>query len=122
MRIIALLKSLFTSPPRVTPGEAAARVSTGTTLLIDVREPGEWAHGIARDAALLPLSDLTGRRTTWTAFLEEVRGRELLVYCAVGSRAALAAKILTAEGHRAAATGGLSDWARAGWPVVQPPR
>jgi len=89
-------------------------------VLVDVREPREWTGGVAQQAALLPLSDLTGRRTRWAPFLAAHAGRELLIYCAAGGRSALAAKILVAEGHRAADTGSLSAWAAAGWPVGQP--
>jgi rhodanese-related sulfurtransferase len=53
----------------------------------------------------------------WNKFLADVAGREILLYCAVGGRAGIAARILSAEGFRAASTGGLKDWIAAGWPV-----
>jgi rhodanese-related sulfurtransferase len=122
MKFLMMLKALFTSAPRVEPREAAARVRAGDALLVDVREPGEWVDGVAQHAALLPLTDLTGSRKAWAGFLEGAKGRELLIYCAVGGRAAIAAKILAAEGHRAANAGAFSDWAGAGWPIVKPGR
>ena len=39
----------------VAPTEAAKRVADGKAVLIDVREPAEWAEtGVAAPAALLP--------------------------------------------------------------------
>jgi rhodanese-related sulfurtransferase len=120
MNPLKMLKSLFTSAPSSTPRECADRVRAGEALLVDVREPGEWAAGVAEGAVLLSFSDLTGRRTQWQTFLAKSAGRELLVYCASGGRSAIAARVLAAEGFRTANTGGLSDWAAAGWPVVKP--
>lgn len=120
MKYLALLKTLFVSAPRISPAEAAARVRRGAALLVDVREPPEWADGHADGAALLPLSDLTGARTQWGPFLEKNAGRELLLYCAAGGRSALAAKRLVSEGFKAANAGGFRAGVAAGWAVRRP--
>jgi rhodanese-related sulfurtransferase len=122
MNPLTLLKSLFATAPQATPIECAHRIRSGEAVLVDVREPGEWVNGVAKDAALLPLSDLTGPRTHWQDFFATARSREVLLYCAAGRRASTAALILAAEGFRAVNTGGLADWATAGWPVVKPKR
>ena len=118
MNILKLLKSLFVSAPRLAPTDCADRVRAGDALLVDVREPGEWRGGVAERAVLLPLSNLTGGRALWKAFLAANADRELLFYCAAGGRSAIAARILAAEGFRTANVGRLSDWAAAGWPIV----
>jgi len=120
MKILNQLASLLKSPPRLPPADCLDRVRSGEALLVDVREPSEWSAGVAQSAALLPFSDLTGARRQWKEFLGRATGRELLLYCASGSRSGIAARILAAEGFRAANTGGLRDWAGAGWPVVAP--
>lgn len=120
MSLFRMFKALFQSTPRVAPLECAHRVRAGEAYLVDVREPGEWADGVARSARLLPLSDLKNGRAQWQPFLQEAGNREILLYCASGARSGLAAKILAGEGFRAANTGGLGDWAAAGWPVVKP--
>lgn len=120
MNLLKTLKAMFTPAPCLAPAECAPRVRSGEALLIDVREPGEWTGGVAHSARLLPLSDLTGARTQWKAFLAEAAGREILLYCASGGRSGMAARILVAEGVRAANTGGLADWLDAGWPVAKP--
>lgn len=94
----------------------------GEAFLVDVREPDEWADGVARSAKLLAFSDLTGSRTQWKQFLAEANGREILLYCASGSRSGMAARMLCAEGVRAANTGGLAEWADAGWTIIKPSR
>ena len=102
----------------VAPAEAAKRVADGKAVLIDVREPAEWAEtGVAAPAALLPLSDLNGDRKQWTEFLEKNRAKELILYCRSGHRAGRAAKLLAGEGFRTANAGGFGDWQSANLPV-----
>lgn len=102
----------------VAPAEAAKRVADGKAVLIDVREPAEWAEtGVAAPAALLPLSDLNGDRKQWKEFLEKNRDKELILYCRSGNRSGRAAAILAGEGFRTANAGGFSDWQAAGLPV-----
>ncbi len=122
MTLLKFFKIMFTSVPRISPEDCADRIRSGQAILIDVREPGEWDRGIAKDAMLLPLSDLNGPRQHWRPILEKASDRELVLYCAVGGRAAIAAKVLTVEGFRAASSGGLADWAAAGWPTEYPPK
>lgn len=119
MNPFKLLTAMFTSAPQLNPSECAARVRSGAAFLVDVREPGEWAAGVAHSARCIPLSDLTGSRNQWQGFLTEVAGREVLLYCASGGRSGIATRILVADGFRAANTGGLRDWLDAGWPVAK---
>ena len=118
---MSLFSSLFKSGGpavrRVTPAEAAQLVTDGQAVLIDVREPDEWADGVAAPAELLALSDLTGPRLTWKPFLEKNRDKELVLYCRSGGRSGRAAQLLAAEGYRTANAGGFSDWTRAGLPT-----
>ena len=105
---------------RVEPAEAAQLVRDKKAVLVDVREPVEWAGGVAQNAALLPLSDLTGPRLQWKPFLDQVGDREIILYCRSGSRCGTAARMLAAEGFKAANGGSLSAWQRAGLPVCKP--
>jgi rhodanese-related sulfurtransferase len=100
------------------PKEAAASVAAGTAVLVDVREPGEWADGgVAEPANLLSLSDLRGDRTGWKSFLAENKDKELILYCRSGNRSGIAARILTKEGYTVANAGGFRDWVAAGLPT-----
>jgi len=127
MSLLSQLFSLFSprgdetpGTRRVEPAEAARLVRDKKAVLVDVREPPEWARGVAAKAALLPLSDLAGARRQWKPFLAGVGEREILLYCHSGSRCGLAARILAAEGFRTANAGTLRAWDRAGLPVCKP--
>jgi rhodanese-related sulfurtransferase len=106
--------------PSIDPADAAARVAAGTAVLIDVREPDEWAAGVAGPAKLCSLSDLRGPRAQWKSVLEENKDKELILYCASGGRSGVAAATLRKEGYNAVNAGGFGGWSSAGLPVRQP--
>ena len=105
---------------RIEPAEAARLVREKKAVLVDVRKPGEWAGGVVQQAALLSFSDLTGPRQQWQPFLDQVGDREIILYCRSGARSGLAARILTAEGFKAANGGSLRAWHHAGLPICNP--
>jgi rhodanese-related sulfurtransferase len=112
--------SLWRARPQVKPAELKSALKAGTAVLVDVREPSEWpASGTAKDAALLPLSDLRGARRQWNAFLAQNRGKQLFLYCQSGTRSAMAAAQLRREGINARNAGSLGALDRAGWPVCR---
>jgi len=115
---LAFLGWLFwRSRPEVRPPELLADLRSGRALLVDVREPGEWASGTARGAALLPLSDLRGDRRQWDGFLARHPGRPLFLYCQSGARSAMAAARLRRAGVDARNAGSLAAVTAAGWPT-----
>ncbi len=120
MNPFAFISSLFNRVPRVQPAAIMARVRTGEIVLIDVREPSEWAGGVAQGALQLSLSDLSGKRAQWRPFLAAHDGCELALYCGHGVRSGMAARILRREGYRALNAGSFHDWTAAGWPVIAP--
>lgn len=63
-------------------------------LLLDVREPDEFAHGHIPKAVNIPLSQLRSR------YVELPTDRDIWVCCAVGQRAYFAARFLTQHGYR----------------------
>jgi NADPH-dependent 2,4-dienoyl-CoA reductase/sulfur reductase-like enzyme/rhodanese-related sulfurtransferase len=63
-------------------------------LLLDVREPEEFAHGHVPKAINIPLSQLRSR------YVELPTNRDIWVCCAVGQRAYFAARFLTQHGYR----------------------
>lgn len=87
-------------------------------LILDVREPDEHAQGVIPGATLLPRGLLEGR-------IEAVapqRSVKIVVYCAGGSRSALAASSLLALGyeHVRSLAGGMAAWRSAGGPIDKP--
>lgn len=120
MPFLRMLSSLFKPAPRATPTDYGAKIRSGEALLVDIRESAEWTDGVAESAALLPISELRGPSRAWRDFLANAGQREVLLYCASGSRSGMAARHLQSQGVRALNAGGLADWAAAGWPIVRP--
>ncbi|MEU0991688.1 rhodanese-like domain-containing protein [Streptomyces sp. NPDC005953] len=88
---------------------------SGTAVLLDVREPHEWAGGHAPDAVPLSLSALAVGAPLPAA----AKGRPLVVVCRSGHRSRAAVRLLTARGVDAVdLIGGMRAWATAGLPVV----
>lgn len=76
--------------------EAAQRLAEEPNpLLIDVREPDEHARGTIPGAALVPRGSLETEIAGLCADLE----RPILIHCAAGGRAALAALALQERGY-----------------------
>jgi molybdopterin/thiamine biosynthesis adenylyltransferase/rhodanese-related sulfurtransferase len=102
-------------PPEISPCEARERQSAGA-LLVDVREAGEQALGMARDALALPGSMLADR----AAILLPRRDADVLLICARGRRSLLAADTLRALGYArvTSVAGGMARWQAEGLPLA----
>src|SRR5688572_10164554 len=106
MKFLEAIRALFSSAPRRRPTDCFEALRSGRAILVDVREPAEWASGVAQGAAQLPLTDLLGSRRKWREFIAGEK-REVFVYCKAGGRSAIAARILRREGIQAFDAGGL---------------
>ena len=107
-----------TAAPKISATEAAKLVESGKAVLVDCREPAEWAEsGVAKPAVLLPKSDFDGEQKKWKEFLAANQDKQVLVYCRSGGRAGTVASALAKQGVRAANVGGLKDWTAAGLPT-----
>jgi len=117
--ILAVTVSAFAAnAPKIAPKEAAQLVAAGQAVLVDCREPAEYAEdGVATPAVLLPKSDFDGDQKAWKAFLAKNQGKQIILYCRGGTRAAAIANALQAKGLNAANLGGLKDWTKAGLPT-----
>lgn len=103
-------------------GVASVDVHQGATLqsqgalVIDVREPNEYAESHAPGTTLIPLGQLESR-------LPELRAHQnqpVVLFCRSGQRSARAQEILAKAGFTKAVNmdGGLIAWSKAGLPVV----
>lgn len=105
-------------PPKVAPKDAARLVAEGKAVLVDIREPGEWAEtGVAAPAVLLPKSDFDGDQKQWKEFLAKNQGKQVILYCRSGRRCTVVGEALAAKGINAANAGGMKDWVDAGLPT-----
>jgi len=116
---LLLTSSLWAAVRSITPAEAAKRVADGKAVLVDVREPAEWAEtGVAAPAVLLPKSEFdAGQIGEWKDFLGRVGDREIILYCRSGRRSGAVAAALDGKGLPVANAGGFRDWQAAGLPT-----
>jgi rhodanese-related sulfurtransferase len=97
--------------PDLDPSQAATLLDRGEAILLDVREPQEWAAGHAPQAEHIPLGQVSPGSVP--------QGRTIVAVCRSGNRSSKAADVLAAAGlpvHNLA--GGMKAWAQAGLPVV----
>lgn len=94
------------------PNVSADTVPAGAVLL-DVREPEEWAAGHVEGALHIPMTEIP-------AGLDRLdRDDDIVVMCKVGARSARVTAWLNQQGFRASnLDGGLVAWAVAGRPLV----
>jgi len=103
----------------LSPREVADRLQSGRAVLVDVREPGEFAVEHLPGAVCAPLSAFE------QADLGLQPGREVIFMCRSGGRTGMHCDRLAArvEGPAWVLHGGLNSWKAAGLPVTaSPPR
>ena len=109
--------------PRVSHAEAVAMIADGA-VVIDVRDTAEIrASGKVKGAIHIPRGSLEFKADDTTGYHDKnlSRDRPVILYCAAGSRAALAGKSLKDMGYgHVFNLGGFKDWADAGG-AVDPP-
>jgi len=102
--------------------EARRLHQSGQAILIDIREPDEYATGVAAGATLLPMSQL-GQR------MREIpvdSSLPVLLICRTQNRSSATLRALrkqlgeTNYAHVRFVQGGMSEWAQRGWPLVPP--
>lgn len=95
------------------PSAVADLLKHDAIVLVDVREPGEFAAGHIKGAHSRPLSRFDPH------LLPEAAGRSIVLHCAVGGRSAQAVAVcqragLPIDSHM---KGGIRAWMAAGLPV-----
>jgi phage shock protein E len=82
----------FVLARRTPPAVIAQKLAAGATI-VDVRSEAEFRGGAYRGAINVPLQALSGK-------LDRIpKNRPVVVYCASGSRSALAARVLRKAGY-----------------------
>ena len=106
-----------TTPDQVTeydPEEVKELLNAGRILLVDVREPAEYAAERIPGALLYPLS------TFDVTQLPPDESRQVVFSCAAGGRSLTAARQRLAQGQPAAhMAGGISEWKAVGLPTIR---
>jgi hydroxyacylglutathione hydrolase len=102
--------------PQVTPAALFQRLPEEPDLVVlDVREPVEWADGHVQGARHIPMRQVAARLG------ELPRDRRIAVTCAGGVRSSLVASLLLAQGFTDLVNvwGGMAGWVQSGLPTVR---
>ena len=111
------------SNEQISLDEARRLHESGAAVLIDIREPSEHATGVALGAKLLPMSQLPQR-------YKEIpldSAKPALLICRTQNRSSATLQNLrkqlgqVAYAHVRYVNGGMSEWAKRGWPMIKPP-
>jgi len=104
----------MTTITQASPAEIRDALASGEILLVDVREPNEYAFERIPGALLYPLS-------TFDPKAVPAEGRKVVVQCAAGGRSMRAAQALLTAGHQSVANleGGINAWKAAGLPLIR---
>ncbi|MER3525253.1 MAG: hypothetical protein C4326_14720 [Ignavibacteria bacterium] len=99
------------SLPQYTPHEAAEKVKQNVAVLLDVRTPDKRRLGAIKGSLHIPLHEVRRR----AGGLEKHRNKEIICYCATGSRSLSAAATLKKLGFTTGnLKGGIGEWKLSG--------
>lgn len=98
----------------VSAADLAARLKSGAAVLVDIREPDEFAREHIAGALKAPLSGFE------QAHLKVEAGRDVVFMCRTGNRTGSNCQRLAdrIEGEAFVLEGGLDAWKQAGLPIV----
>lgn len=102
---------------KVSTLQATQLINQGKGVIVDVREPAEFAAGHLRDAKNIPLKELSNR----TSEIDKFKSKAVIVVCQTGVRSAKAAAQLKKAGFAEAFSldGGVSAWQAQGLPMAK---
>ena len=95
--------------------QATQMINQGKTVILDVREPAEFAAGHIRESKNVPLKELPKR----VGELDKFKAKSVIVVCASGLQSSKAASQLKNAGFQnvVSLTGGLAAWRAQGLPT-----
>jgi len=106
------------TPEQIAPQALMTRLEAGTApLILDVRSPAEYTAGHIPTAVNIPYREVPQRWPELAEFTDE-----MVVYCEVSIRAAIAERILEQTGFQQIVTlaGDMRGWRAAGLPLSPP--
>lgn len=101
----------------VTPTQATLMINREDAIVLDVREPGEYAQGHIPNARLVPAGQVEKR----LGELEKFKDRPIIIHCQGGTRAGSACALLRKSGFTKVFNlqGGIGAWEQAGLPLTK---
>lgn len=117
---IAVLPSLSlgSSADQISITQARIEHEAGRAILIDIRESSEHQTGVAKNAVLLPMSQLLQKQS----IIQKSSNKPILLICNTQNRSKVILAKLKNQGYQNIqyVDGGMSEWAAKGWPMVKP--
>jgi rhodanese-related sulfurtransferase len=112
-----LWPTLRSSGKKVSSLQATQLINQGKTVILDVRDPGEFAAGHLRDAKNIPLKELPARLTE----LDKFKAKTVIAVCQAGAQSARAVGQLKKAGFNDvfSLNGGLTAWQTQGLPLAK---
>lgn len=106
------------SLPQVSLEQARTEHEAGQVLMIDIRESQEHATGVAQGVVLLPMSQVAQR----VGEIPNQTDQPVLLICNTQNRSRAVTEALLERGFTNIryVDGGMSEWAKRGWPMVKP--
>jgi rhodanese-related sulfurtransferase len=97
--------------------QATMLINQKDAVVVDVREPGEFAQSHILNARNVPLGEIEARIKE----LERFKDKPVIVACATGNRSGSAAAVLRKQGFTNVVNlaGGLAAWQQAGLPTAK---
>ncbi|VAV86020.1 hypothetical protein MNBD_BACTEROID02-1143 [hydrothermal vent metagenome] len=112
-----LVEATIKEIDQITPKQLKSQKNNEGTLIIDVREKGEFDAGNIPGSVLIPrglLEFRIGSSGFWESNNMEMphKGQKIIIYCAHGARGSLATKSLNQMGYKNVVNleGGFHDW------------
>lgn len=112
-----LIDSAFRKHKMLSATEAVVLMNDDSSLIVDVREPNEFAEGHIEGARNIPLAKLDER----VAELESHKAAPIIITCQSGTRSSAAGKKLTAQGFTQVheLKGGMFGWKDQNLPITK---
>jgi rhodanese-related sulfurtransferase len=97
--------------------QATQLINQGKTIVLDVRDPAQFAAGHVRDAKNIPLKELPNRMSE----LDKFKSKNVIVTCQSGMQSAKATTQLKKAGFNEVVSlnGGLTAWQAQGLPIAK---
>jgi len=116
--LTACSKEPVHDPLRVELVEGRALFESGQVMMFDIRESSEHATGIANGTHLLPMSQLQQR----LGEIPKDPAQPVLIICNTQNRSSKVVQAMKEAGwdNVRYVNGGMSAWAKNGWPMVRP--
>jgi rhodanese-related sulfurtransferase len=105
-------------PLRVSLEEGRQLFESKLVVMFDIRESDEHATGVANGAQLLPMSQLNRR----VSEIPKDPAQPVLIICNTQNRSSKVVQALKEAGWNNVryVHGGMSTWAKNGWPMIKP--